>query len=102
MKENLFETLHAADDADCLIVGTTLKLAKQTATNALVGLNTDLLVLLLFHVQPEHCKILSTGTQSAAKVWDVKVIQAAIGVETSVRTSSDHVWSYSGRPRHYK
>ena len=34
LKENLFETLHAAD---CLIVGTTLKLAKQTATNALVG-----------------------------------------------------------------
>ena len=37
LKENLFETLHAADAADCLIVGTTLKLAKQTATNALVG-----------------------------------------------------------------
>ena len=35
LKENLFETFHAAD-ADCLIVGTTLKLAKQTAT-ALVG-----------------------------------------------------------------
>ena len=34
--ENLFETLHAADVAECLIVGTTLKLAKQTAT-ALVG-----------------------------------------------------------------
>ena len=36
LKENLFQTLHAADAADCLIVGTTLKLAKQTAT-ALVG-----------------------------------------------------------------
>ena len=54
-------------------------------------------MLLLFHVQPEHCKIVfSTGTKSAAKVWDVKVVQAATGVETSVITSSDHVWSCSG------
>ena len=53
LKENLFETLHAADDVDCLIVGTTLKLAKGTAI-APVGEDTDLLVLLLFHVQPEH------------------------------------------------
>ena len=68
LKENLFETLHAADDADCLIVGTTLKLVKGTAT-ALVGEDTDLLVLLLFHRQPEYCKVLfSTGTKSAAKV----------------------------------
>ena len=97
LKDNLFETLYAADDADCLTVGTTLKLAKGTAT-ALVGEDTDLLALLLFHVQPEHCEVLfSTGTKSAAKVCDVKVVQAAIAVETSVRTSSDHVWSYSGR-----
>ena len=68
MKENLFETLHAAGDADCLIVGKTLKLVKGTAT-ALVGEDTDLLVLLLFHLQPEYCKVLfSTGTKSAAKV----------------------------------
>jgi len=52
LKENLFETLHAAGDADCLIVGKTLKLVKGTAT-ALVGEDTDLLVLLLFHLQPE-------------------------------------------------
>ena len=36
LKDYLFETLHAADAPDCLIAGTTLKLAKQTAT-ALVG-----------------------------------------------------------------
>ena len=36
LKENLFETFHAAVAAECLIVGTTLKLAKQTATT-LVG-----------------------------------------------------------------
>ena len=52
----------------------------------------DLLVLLLFLLlfQPEHCKVLfSTGTKSAAKVWNVKlkVVQAAIGAETSVKTS---------------
>ena len=86
MKNNLFEILHAADDADCLIVGTALKLAKETATT-LVGEVTDLLVLLLFHVQPEHCKVLlSTGTKSAADVKDVKVVQAATGAETYVRT----------------
>ena len=68
LKENLFETLHAADDVDCLTVGTALKQARGTAT-ALVGEDTDLLLLLLFHVQPEHCKVLSsTGTKSAAKV----------------------------------
>ena len=81
MKENLFETLHAADDADCLIVGTTLKLAKQTATNALVGLNTDLLVLLLFHVQSEHYKILfSTSTKSTTKVWEATTLQVAFSL----------------------
>ena len=64
LKENLFETLHTADGAVYLIVCTTLKLAKQTAT-ALVGEDTDLLVFVLFHIQPEHCKILfSTGTKS--------------------------------------
>ena len=36
LNENLFETLHTADDTDCLIAGITLKMAKQTAT-ALVG-----------------------------------------------------------------
>ena len=36
MKDKFFGTLRAAADADCLIVATTLKLAKQTAT-ALVG-----------------------------------------------------------------
>ena len=30
LMENLFETLHAADNADCLIVGTTLKLERNS------------------------------------------------------------------------
>ena len=36
MKDKIFGTLRATAAADCLIVATTLKLAKQTAT-ALVG-----------------------------------------------------------------
>ena len=40
--------------------------------------------------------LFSTGAESAAKVWDVNVVQTAIRVKTSVRTSSDHVWLYSG------
>ena len=55
------------------LVGTALKLAKQTAT-AFVGEDTDILVLLLFHVQREHCSFVSTGTNPAGKVWDVKVV----------------------------
>ena len=75
--ENLFETLHAADVAECLIVGTTLKLAKEIAT-ALVGEDTDVLVLLLFHVQREHCTVLFRPVQILAKGLD--------RLEISVRT----------------
>ena len=57
MKKNGFEKLHTADDADCLMVKKALNLAKETVI-PVVGEDTDLLILLLFHVQPEHSKVL--------------------------------------------
>ncbi|KAL8618503.1 hypothetical protein ACOMHN_000648 [Nucella lapillus] len=44
-----FQIHHAKDDADCLIVKTTLDVA-ASSTAVLIGEDTDLLVLLLYHV----------------------------------------------------
>ncbi|KAL8563160.1 hypothetical protein ACOMHN_065532 [Nucella lapillus] len=44
-----FQIHHAKDDADCLIVKTTLDVA-ASSTTVLIGEDTDLLVLLLYHV----------------------------------------------------
>ena len=44
-----FQIHHAKDDADCLIVKTTLDVAASSAT-VLIGEDTDLLVLLLYYV----------------------------------------------------
>eukprot|EP00745_Piridium_sociabile_P028802 TRINITY_DN4651_c0_g1_i5.p2 TRINITY_DN4651_c0_g1~~TRINITY_DN4651_c0_g1_i5.p2 ORF type:complete len:121 (-),score=26.75 TRINITY_DN4651_c0_g1_i5:728-1090(-) len=48
-----FETSHAQDDADCLIIKESLEAARQ-GTVAVVGEDTDLLVLLLYHVKGDH------------------------------------------------
>ena len=79
-RENGFESVQAPGDADCLIVKTALEKAAKTQT-AVVGEDTDLLVLLLFHVNLEHRNVFFTSSskKSGAKVWDIKVVQDAFG-----------------------
>lgn len=69
---------HLADgDADCLIVRTALRKAEEEPT-AVIGQDTDLLVLLLFHIKPKHFDVFFA---SGAKVWDIKAAQAALGAD---------------------
>ena len=50
------ETRHAKGDADVLIVETTVQSAMSCETT-LVGNDTDLLVLLWFHVKEDSCEV---------------------------------------------
>lgn len=70
------ETRHADGDADCLIVSTVLEKAKEAPT-ALVGQDTDLLVLLLHHTNQEHASVLIA---SGDKNWHVQSVQTVLGV----------------------
>ena len=81
LKENGFETLYAADDVYCLNVKTARSLEKEKVT-AVVGEDTDLLVLLLYHVQPERCNaFFASSTKNAAKIWDIKAVMPTLGVD---------------------
>ena len=51
MSEHGFDTTHAVGDAERLIVKTTLDMADE-ASVVLLGEDTDLLILLLFHITP--------------------------------------------------
>ena len=76
-RENGFERVQAPGDADCLIVKTALEKASESQT--VVGEDTDLLLLLLFHVSFEHRNVpfTSSSKKSGSKVWDIKAVQDA-------------------------
>ena len=82
LSRNGFQTIHAADDADCQIVQQTLTKAK-TGTAVLVGEDTDLLVLLLHHTNHEHGDIFfvpgKVSGVKKAKIWDIKKVQQVLG-----------------------
>jgi hypothetical protein len=72
------ETHHATGDADVLIVQTAVRAAANSQT-ILVGDDTDLLVLLCFHVQEDSCDIffkpeVKTGTKTP-RYWNIKAVQ---------------------------
>lgn len=65
---NKFVTFHAKGDADCLIVAKALVSAKESAT-VVVGEDTDLLVLLLHHVEPTmHDVFFTSGSYKKTKL----------------------------------
>ncbi|KAK3727209.1 hypothetical protein QZH41_007714 [Actinostola sp. cb2023] len=78
------ETCHAESDADLLIVKTAVEFA-QTRTTILVGDDTDLLILLLFYVDPDGYNLFfipEPKTNSLRyRVWNIKSIQAQLGKE---------------------
>ena len=58
---------HARDDADVLIVKTTIDNAKKSKT-VLVGEDTDLLILLCYYANLKHFDILFKSDQSSRSV----------------------------------
>ena len=77
-------TLHSSHDADVLIVKTAIENSRQRPTTV-IGEDTDLLVLLLFHANPNSeitfrsDKI--TRGQNETRVWDIRKTIAVLGEE---------------------
>ena len=80
------ETHHAKGDADVLIVQTAVQCAVSGQT-ILVGDDTDLLVLLCYHVKDNSCDIFfkpesRTGTKKNPRCWNIKQVQNILGRDT--------------------
>ena len=87
-----FQIHHAKDDADCLIVKTTLDVT-ASSTTVLIGEDTDLLVLLLCHVTDNLYGVYFMPSGRKAKLWDIKTARAQIGTETCKRLLFAHAIS---------
>ena len=77
------ETRHAKGDADVLIVETTIQSAMSCETT-LVGDDTDLLVLLRFHVKEDSCEVffkpwIRSGIKKSPRCWNIKYVQRRLG-----------------------
>jgi hypothetical protein len=73
---------HAAGDADMLIVETAIEHAEQEITYV-IGEDTDLLVLLCYHVQNSSQNVylrsdIRQNRQSLRKIWDIHKTQAVL------------------------
>ncbi|KAL8570759.1 hypothetical protein ACOMHN_006909 [Nucella lapillus] len=84
-----FQIHHAKDDADCLIVKTPLDVA-ASSTTVLIGEDTDLLVLILYHVTDNLHGVYFMPSGRKAKLWDIKTTRAKIGTETCKRLLFAH------------
>lgn len=71
-----FRIHDAKDDADYLIVETTLD-AAASSTTVLIGEDTDL----LHHVTDNLCGVYFMPGGDKAKLWDIKSTQAQIGTD---------------------
>ncbi|CAC5413385.1 unnamed protein product [Mytilus coruscus] len=87
---------HAESDADVLIVQTAVESAKSTTT-VLIGEDTDLLVLLCYHMNSRNHNIIfqSEMKQSTKKfkVWDLKKTKKVLGEEFCKVLPFDHAIS---------
>ena len=73
--ENGIEIFHTDGDADYLIVKTALTKATEH-TVAVIGRDTNLLVLLLYHFQPQVCNVYF---DSGGKIWDIGEERESLG-----------------------
>ena len=79
LEENGIPVQHAQGDADCVIVQVALRSAMEYAT-VLVGEDTDLLILLLFHVKSDMKDVFFSSTRaSATRRWEIKRTQSCPG-----------------------
>ena len=71
--------VHAKGDADCQIVQEALKSAADCETHV-VGEDTDLLVLLLFHVKENMSSVYFSSIRAGTtRVWDIQRTQSHLG-----------------------
>ena len=78
------EIRHAKGDADVLIVETTVTVqSAMSCETTLVGDDTDLLVLLCFHVVEDSCEVffkpeIRSGTKKSPRCWNIKYLQRVL------------------------
>lgn len=91
-----FKTRHAKGDADCLIVDEALRAAESSVT-AVIGEDTDLLVLLLHHVKPTMRDVFLTSGSAAnkneMKLWNIQVTQERLGQDVCQHILFAHAFS---------
>ena len=93
MKKAKISVVHAEGDADCVIAKEALLSAADHATHV-VGEDTDLLVLLLFHVKPDMKNVyFSSSKASVTRAWDVKKVQANVGPDVCKHILFAHAFS---------
>ena len=81
LSENSIDAEKAAGDADRIIVRTALQKAEYSHTVS-VGEDTDLVILLLFHLKPQHSPVFLENSRSGsnqAKFRDIQKVQDEIG-----------------------
>lgn len=82
LERNGYSTLHAANDADVLIVKTAVTQAK-TVPIVLVGDDTDLLILLLHYAEANACDLVfrpePRQRDKTRKTWDIKKAKTSLG-----------------------
>ena len=77
------KVIHAQRDADVLIALTALKVA-ETRDVVAIGEDTDILVLLLYHITSDHKQVvfksaMKQRSSKSTKVWDVNKTQTVLG-----------------------
>ena len=77
------EIRHAKGGADVLLRETTVQSAMSGETTS-VGDDTDLLVLLCFHVKEDSCEVffkaeIRSGTKKSPRCWNIKYVQRVLG-----------------------
>ena len=81
LTQNGIGTRKAVGDADRLIVKAALEKARLSHT-VLLGEDTDLLILLLFHLTPQHWPVFFGSSKfgpNQAKIWDIQKVQNELG-----------------------
>ena len=85
MNEAKLQAIQSSGDADLLIVQTAIKSA-ATRPTVVIGEDTDLLILLLHHVNEDCQRIFFTSEQKSrskgpTKLWDIKHVKSMLGQE---------------------
>ena len=81
LDQNGCSTLQAEGDADVLIAKTAVKLSESQATT-LVGDDTDLLILLLYHYDPQSRELFfrpEPRQNTRSRTWAIKEVKGALG-----------------------
>ena len=88
------KVLRAQDDADVLVVQTAVSCA-ETSSTTLIGNDTDLLVLLLYHAKFDACDIfMQTDTHgNNQRSYDIKRIKSELGTEAAENLLICHAMS---------